>query len=180
MQKNNGAEWTLKQYRELVKKRKPFESLQLLTSKIYAHQNSEKSIYDWPVDDDFKDLVPDEELTVRHKMDKNTFTVDVNDSVELVFNIMIWKDIHHVPVINNKKKLVGLLTWRDIGRYKDDKAVLMSSVKSIMIKKKDIITISQDEKLDTARKIMENLNIHGIPVTENNQLIGIITLKDLQ
>lgn len=180
MQKNNGAEWTLKQYRELLKKRKSFESLQLLSSKIYQHQNSEKPIYDWPVEDDFEDLIPDEELTVRHKMDKNTFTVDVNDSVELVFNIMIWKDIHHVPVINNKKKLVGLLTWRDIGRYKDDKAVLMSSVKSIMIKKKDVITISQDEKLDTAKKIMENLNIHGIPVTKNNQLIGIITLKDLQ
>ena len=113
-------------------------------------------------------------------MSKDTFTVDVKDSVELVLNIMNWKNIHHVPVINKKKKLVGLLTWRDIKEHVNDKEMIVNSVKSLMIKEKDIITITQDKSLKEAEELMKKHSIHGIPVVKKDKLIGIITAKDIQ
>ena len=112
-------------------------------------------------------------------MSKDTFTVGAKDSLELVLNIMQWKNIHHVPVINKKKKLVGLLTWRDIEEHLDDKEMIISSVKSSMIKKDDIITISQDKSLNEAKELMEKHKIHGMPVVKKGKLIGIITQKDI-
>ncbi len=179
MNSNTGSEWILKQHRQLLKNKRPFEAVQILSANIYKNQINDKPVGDWKIEKDLKDIVSDDEKTVRHKMNKKIFTVDANDSVELVFNIMYWKDIHHVPVLDSDKKLIGLLTWRDIGHYKDDKEILMSSVKSIMIKRKHIITINQDEKLDKAKKLMKEHNIHGIPVTKKKRLIGIITLKDI-
>ncbi len=113
-------------------------------------------------------------------MSKDTFTVDPKDSLELVLNIMQWKNIHHVPVINKKKDLVGLLTWRDIVGHLNDKEMIVSSVKSSMIKKDDIITITQDQSLNEAKELMKKHNIHGIPVVKKGKLIGIITPKDIQ
>lgn len=176
---NNGSEWHIKQYRQLLKHNQPFEALQVLTATIYANQISDRPVHTWKIAQNPPKVLREDELTVRHKMNKDTFTVDVNDSVELVFNIMSWKNIHHVPVIDNTKKLVGLLTWRDIGRYKNNKNILMSAVKSIMIQKNDIITIAQNDPIGLAKSLMEQHGIHGIPVVKNNQLIGIITSKDL-
>jgi len=110
-------------------------------------------------------------------MSRDTFTVDVNDSLELVLNIMQWRNIHHVPVINKNKKLIGLLTWRDIKGFLNDKEMITTSVKSIMIK--DVITISQNKSLTDAKEIMKRNKINGIPVVKKGQLIGIITSNDI-
>ena len=43
---------------------------------------------------------------VKHVMSTDIFSVDENDSLDLVINIMQWKKFHHMPVINAKKELV--------------------------------------------------------------------------
>ena len=113
-------------------------------------------------------------------MSKDTFTVDPKDSLELVLNIMQWKNIHHVPVINKNKNLVGLLAWRDIEAHLNDKEMIVSSVKNNMINKNDVITITQDQSLKDAKELMKTHNIHGIPVVKKGKLIGIITSKDIR
>ena len=177
---NNGSQWMIKKYRNLLKTNQPFEALQILTSNIYKKQINDHPVSSWSSDNRHEKFMNECEKTVRHKMSKDTFTVDINDSLELVLNIMQWKNIHHVPVINKKKKLVGLLTWRDINTYLHDKEMKISSVKSIMIKKAHIITINQEKGLCEAIELMEEHNIHGIPVVKKGKLIGIITSKDIQ
>ncbi len=177
---NNGSQWMIKNYRNLLKTNKPFEASQILTSNIYKKQVKDKPVSSWSSLNHHFSVLTDSQKNVRHKMSKDTFTVDPKDSLELVLNIMQWKNIHHVPVINKKKDLVGLLTWRDIVGHLNDKEMIVSSVKSCMIKKDDIITITQDQSLNEAKELMKKHNIHGIPVVKKGKLIGIITPKDTQ
>ncbi len=174
---NNGAQWMIKSYRNLLIKNKPFDAAQILTSSIYKKQVKDEPVSNWKTVKENIQILTDDKKIVRHKMSRDTFTVDVNDSLELVLNIMEWRNIHHVPVINKSKKLIGLLTWRDIKAFLDDKEMITTSVKSIMIK--DVITISQDESLSEAKKIMKRNNINGIPVVKKGKLIGIITSNDI-
>lgn len=174
---NNGSQWMIKSYRNLLKKNKPFEASQILTSKIYKKQIKDEPVSNWSTTNLNIQVLTDDEKIVRHKMSKDTFTVDVNDSLELVLNIMQWRNIHHVPVINKNKKLIGLLTWRDIKGFLNDKEMITTSVKSIMIK--DVYTISQNKSLTEAKELMKRNNIHGIPVVKKGQLIGIITSNDI-
>src|SRR5207249_289871 len=44
----------------------------------------------------------------------------------------------------------------------------------------DPITLSPEETVETARKIMDDHRISGIPITVNGQLKGIITKRDLR
>src|SRR3984957_15323523 len=44
----------------------------------------------------------------------------------------------------------------------------------------DPITLTPDETVETARKIMEDQHISGIPITVHGQLKGIITKRDLR
>ena len=44
----------------------------------------------------------------------------------------------------------------------------------------DPITLPPDETVRTARRIMEQHNISGVPITVNGQLQGILTRRDLR
>ena len=174
---NNGSQWMIKSYRNLLKKNKPFEAVQILTSSIHKKQTHDLPVSKWKTTDQNAQVLKEDQKTVRHKMSMDTFTVDVKDSLELVLNIMQWRNIHHVPVINKSKKLIGLLTWRDIKGFLDDKEMITTSVKSIMIK--DVITITQDKSLSEAKEMMKRHRINGIPVVKKGKLIGIITSNDI-
>ena len=174
---NNGSQWMIKSYRNLLKSNKPFEASQILTANIYKKQIKDEPVSSWSTTHQNNQVLTDDQKTVRHKMSKDTFTVDVKDSLELVINIMQWRNIHHVPVINKNKKLIGLLTWRDIKGFLNDKDMITTSVKSMMIK--DVITISEDKSLNEAKEIMKRNNIHGIPVVKKGKLVGIITSNDI-
>ena len=174
---NNGSQWMIKSYRNLLKSNKPFEASQILTANIYKKQIKDEPVSSWSTTHQNNQVLTDDQKTVRHKMSKDTFTVDVKDSLELVINIMQWRNIHHVPVINKNKKLIGLLTGRDIKGFLNDKDMITTSVKSMMIK--DVITISEDKSLNEAKEIMKRNNIHGIPVVKKGKLVGIITSNDI-
>jgi len=174
---NNGSQWMIKRFRNLLKNNKPFEAAQILTSSIYKKQILDEPVSKWSTLKEPIQVLSDDKKIVRHKMSRDTFTVGVNDSLELVINIMQWRNIHHIPVINKNKKLIGLLTWRDIRDFLNDKEMITTSVKTIMIK--DVVTISQNTSLTEAKKIMRRNKIHGLPVVKKGKLIGIITSNDL-
>lgn len=176
---HNGSEWMSKIYRKLLQTKKPFEAAQMLTSSIYKNQQQDDPISIWSLPNEIAPVLNFDQITVRHKVNRDIFTVDSHDSLELVLNIMQWKNIHHVPVIDKYKKLIGLLTWRDIEAHLSDKEKIISSVKSIMIPEKEVITVTLDKSLKHAKELMEKHDIHGIPVIKNKKLVGIITSNDI-
>jgi len=46
--------------------------------------------------------------------------------------------------------------------------------------KKDLITITKDERMTTARKIMKERNIRHLPVVDGKKLIGLVTNMDIR
>ena len=88
---------------------------------------------------------------------------------------MKWKKIHHLPVVNKKKELVGLLSWTDIIKLGNQN--LTKPIKSVMTKK--LITIKQEDLLETAKTLMKTNNISCLPVVRNKKLLGILTTNDI-
>jgi CBS domain-containing protein len=171
-----GSQWMQVSYRNLLKTVKPFKALQTLTANIYEKQAKDYPVATWRILDAPSDIRLKEKGIVKHIMNTKIFSVGEKDSIELVLKIMEWKNVHHMPVINHYKELVGLLSWEDVEKLKDEKT--QEAVNSIMIK--DIITISQHQTISEARKLMANFDIDCLPVVhKNNKLIGIITTKDV-
>jgi len=173
---NSGSQWMIKSYRSLLESHKPFDAAQILTSKIYEKQRKDYPVSSWKtLRNDESAQLKDQKL-VKHKMSTDIFSVDKNDSIELVLSIMKWKKINHMPVINSERELVGLITMKDVNTYFKNEEPLKESVKDFMTEK--LITIHQFETIDNAKSLMENHNINSLPVLRDNKLIGILTTND--
>ena len=80
-----------------------------------------------------------------------------------------------IPVVNKSKKLVGILTNRDL-RFENN---LGRQVKEIMTKE-NLITAPIGTNLEQAEAILQEHKIEKLPVVDDkNTLLGLITYKDI-
>ncbi|WP_185882822.1 IMP dehydrogenase [Blattabacterium cuenoti] len=83
--------------------------------------------------------------------------------------------ISGLPVVENDKSLVGIITIRDI-KYRID---LDSLVEEVMTKD-NLITSKKNVTMEEAKNILLKGKIEKLPiVNEYNQLVGLITIKDI-
>ncbi|MEG0187192.1 IMP dehydrogenase [Algoriella sp.] len=83
--------------------------------------------------------------------------------------------ISGLPVIEEDRTLVGIITNRDI-RYQENFDQLVEEVMT----KENIITSDLNTDLIKAKEILSRHRIEKLPIVdENNKLIGLITIKDI-
>lgn len=174
VEKQNGSEWMIKSYRNLQTQQTNFEALQNITEHMLKKQLTDISISHWKTLNPKSEQRPDETKIVKHNMKTKILLVEEEDSLELVYHLMQWKNIHHLPVINSKKELCGLLSWTDLMKLGNED--LNIPVKSVMSTK--LITISQEKPLKKAQELMAKHRINCLPVTRNKELLGILTSND--
>ena len=109
-------------------------------------------------------------------MVKDLITVDEDDDVTEVAKILIEKNIGAIPVLSDGE-MVGIVTKSDFIYLCKAKAYEKISVKDIMTT--DIISISADDRLVHARKVIMDSGVGRLLLTEDNELAGIITSKDI-
>ena len=172
----NGSDWMTKSYRNLLKTKKRAEALQILTENMYSKQEKEYPVATWNVLNHAVETSFPLKQQVSHIMNTDIFSVDKKDSLELVLHMMQWKNIHHMPVINNQKDLIGLLSWSDVKTHLNEIEESTKSVQNFM--KETIITTTKDASIKEAKMLMQKHNISCLPVVANKKLIGIITTKD--
>ncbi len=84
--------------------------------------------------------------------------------------------ISGVPIVDENKKLIGILTNRDI-RFEED---FSKKIEEAMTSK-NLITAKEGVKLDEAQEILRQHKIEKLPIVdENNILKGLITIKDIE
>ncbi len=116
-------------------------------------------------------------------------TIDPDTPIMKARDLMKEHNISHLPVTDEKGRLVGLVTDRDIREAWASPATTLSvyeltyilqkiTVEGIM--KKNIITSSPDMTIERAALIMHDHKIGCLPVlNEEAKLVGIITTVDL-
>lgn len=111
-------------------------------------------------------------------MTKNVFTVRPEDSLGKVKELFENHRIHHVPVVNDASKLVGIVTTYDL--VKSDLKISEYgnvTVKDYMTSK--VATLSPDSKIGTACELFILNRFHALPIVEDDRLVGIITSHDV-
>ncbi len=172
----SGAQWIVRNFRELNKIYTKDTSQRLLARAMYKKQKLNTPINQW-ADIKNNEVLKKESLKVGHVMSTHLFTVQENDLAVLVVNIMDWKNIHHMPVENEQGQLVGLLTHTHIRKFQNNTDIHRSIVRDIMTT--NVITVKPETTIKNAIALMKNKEIGCLPVKDQNELIGIVTIKDI-
>ena len=174
-----GARWILRAYTDFQKKTSKDEALTAITSVIIENQKSGVPVHEWKVPqlEDLKSYTPST-LTVGEFMTTDLFTVQKDDIIELVAEMMDWRKIAYTPVEDHKGNLIGLVTARLIIRHliKNKRSKKTSVVEEIM--KKNPITITEDTNIIEAMKIMRTKKVGCLPVVKGKELVGLVTEMD--
>lgn len=176
-----GARWALRSYTSLVNQVTPDEALAGVTAYMIKNQKDNKPVHTWkePTAADLEGWNP-REIKVEEFMSTDLFTVQKDDPIDLVAEIMNWRRIRYMPVENTKGELVGLISSRMLLRYyaRPEKMELeqITTVKDIMVEKP--LTAMPETPVVDALKRMRDNNIGCLPVVKGKELVGIITEMD--
>ena len=104
-------------------------------------------------------------------------------------SIMVENEIGHLPVVDDAKRLLGLITRSHFSMSLDQvdsldvweitSKLIDLKVKNLMIKKRQIITIPPEATVEQAARLLTQHEISCLPVIENEKVVGMITTIDL-
>lgn len=96
--------------------------------------------------------------------------------VKEALGLMKHYHISGIPVVNQEKQLVGILTNRDI-RFLDNVEIKIGEVMT----REPLITGKVGTTLDEAKKILHQNRIEKLPLVDENYFLkGLITIKDIE
>ncbi|MEE1116973.1 MAG: IMP dehydrogenase [Methanosphaera sp.] len=111
------------------------------------------------------------ELTV-----KEVITISPDETVADAQDIMDIEGVSGLPVVNEDNVVVGIISRRDIKPLRGKR--MNCKVKEAMTH--NVLTIAEGTDTDTALDIAYENKVERLPVvSENNELVGIVTMKDI-
>lgn len=106
-------------------------------------------------------------------------SVQDDDSLGLATQIMLWAGVHHLPVMDSSKRLVGLLEERDLlaCRAREGAAADRRLVRSAMSAAP--ATVTPDEDVAAAAQRMLGRGASCLLVLSSGHIVGVLTTTDL-
>ncbi len=108
-------------------------------------------------------------------MIKDPVTLFPDKSIGDALELMKKYSVSGIPIINHSKKLVGILTNRDL-RFEPNKKLKVSQ----LMTKENLVTAPVGTTLEKAEKILQRYKIEKLPVVDRKGILkGLITFKDI-
>jgi CBS domain-containing protein len=176
-----GAQWLLSSYADMRKKGTRDEALSSLTSAMVNNQMEGLPVHEWPPSRvTAVSAAKHSYLRVEEFMTTELFTVHEDEPVDLVANLMVWKQVRHIPVEDEKGILVGMVSsidvLRELERRMTEGSAEPTSVSSIMTT--GMIAVPPDTPTLEAIALMRRERVDCLPVVRQGRLIGIVTERD--
>lgn len=173
-----GSRWMIKAYSDLIHDTSRDQALSLLTSCIMKYQKSSTPVHEWEMPSLQELNYNPVDIKVSEFMIRDLFTVRKHDLLQFVGEMMQWKNLRYTLVEDKNGNLIGLITDKMILRHvlKNPETSLSGTVEDIMVK--DVRTISPEADINTAMDEMRKYNVGCLPVVQDQELVGLITVME--
>lgn len=108
-------------------------------------------------------------------MIKDPVTLSPDKTIGDALELMRKYSVSGIPIVDNSKKLVGILTNRDL-RFEPNEKLKVSQ----LMTKERLVTAPVGTTLEKAEKILQQFKIEKLPVVDKKGILkGLITFKDI-
>ena len=128
-------------------------------------------------------------MLVKDFMSANVVTISEDKSMLEARELMKSKDFRRIPVVDDIKRVMGIITDGDIGRASPSDAstlsryeanYLLSRLKVRDVMTRDVITVRDNSAIEDVAYLLYKNKINALPVVnDDNKLSGIITDSDI-
>lgn len=127
-------------------------------------------------------------MLVKDRMTTDPICGKPDMSVTKAREVMIEKGFRHLPILNEERELIGLITRgtlskalpADVSSFSHfEISYVLAKIKAHTIMVKDVVTIEENTPIEIAAQVMADEHIGCLPVLEDGKLMGIITDNDL-
>ena len=116
-------------------------------------------------------------MRIKDVMTANPKTVSPDDTVQAAARIMQAEDTGVVPVVE-KGRVLAMVTDRDIVvRVVAEGGSFSTPVRGVA--SQDVVVASPEMSTREASELMSQYQVRRLPVVENDQLVGIVSIGDL-
>lgn len=117
-------------------------------------------------------------LNVSDAMNKKILTVDIDSNVYEIAKLMASKHKDYL-IVNKKSQVKGIVTESDIIRKVVSKNIEPKETKVEEIMSKNLIVTTPSTNISDAAKLMLRNHIRKLPVIDESELIGVISVTDI-
>jgi acetoin utilization protein AcuB len=128
-------------------------------------------------------------MFVRDRMSSPAVTITPNTTLQDALNLMHEHRFRRLPVVDEKGRLVGIVSERDLLYVSPPPATLLNGLELNHVLSKlrieevmtqDVITTTPDAFIEEAARLMVENKIGGLPIVdEDNHVVGVITETDV-
>jgi len=127
-------------------------------------------------------------MLIYKRMSRPVLTITPDVPVQDALVRMRKDKVRRYPVVDKRGKMIGIVTQTDLQNASPSEATtlsvwevnyLLSKITVERVMTKDVITICPTCTIEEAARIMADNKIGGLPVVDDEKLVGIITETDL-
>ncbi|GAB1534814.1 CBS domain-containing protein [Geovibrio sp. ADMFC3] len=129
-------------------------------------------------------------MKIRDIMTTKVISAKPDETIKEVILRLRTNKISGLPVVNSSNKLIGVFSESDVMMalpdiLNDADAIPLIDIKELtdnsvrMVMSEPRFTISPDSDVKEAARIMLEKYVHRLPVIENEELIGLVSLGDV-
>jgi CBS domain-containing protein len=174
-----GAQWALDSLEAMPEEVMADERYRALTAAMLERQASGRPVHEWELAPVVGGSARDSFRTIGQVMETDLFTVHPEDLVDIAASVMDWEHLRHVPVEDDKGRLVGLITHRQLLRMvgRGDRGARPVAVREIM--RPNPVTVTPETSTLEAIERMRAHKVGCLPVVRDDGiLVGIVTESD--
>ena len=117
-------------------------------------------------------------LTVRQVMEDAVFTVSPQAKGSVIADIVAERNVGSVPVVEEDRTLVGLVSEFDLLRVMDEgKDLRQLAATDIMTR--DVVTVTEEMPVKDVVHLLQERHLLRVPVVKGKALAGVVARRDI-
>jgi len=118
-----------------------------------------------------------QKLKAKDVMTKEVVTIAPDATLADAIELLVARGISGLPVLNSDKKVIGIISEKDILNIFSSGNLHITKVEDVMTKR--VISFSSDTDVDKIALCISENKFRRVPIIDNGKLVGIISRRNI-